>query len=320
MPVVTQLASLLGKPVRSKGGALSLSANALVNLIVREDKKPDPPRIHPKGFIHVSSLIYGECPRAIALRYAHNAFQDERASGGKRVMWAIGRGAEKHVREQLIRSLPSHQVYGNWQCPCKFRKREGHSYDPIKCVRCGQPATEYVELDLESSAYFVTGHPDFILLLDGCIYPVEIKSINNSANANKKKQGFNTLEKPMVNHILQVSCYHRMLQPLAKKLGVPLGQQAIILYVCKDFDEFHHPYPYKQYNINPFEHKGTIQELFEDGKAAYLGSRGMLPPRLDVCTHSGAKCASACDMVHQCFAKQAKVAATGPSKVIILRD
>jgi hypothetical protein len=149
---------------------------------------------------------------------------------------------------------------------------------------------------------------------------VEIKSITNSANANKKKEGFNTLEKPMVNHVLQVSCYHRMLAPLAKKLGVPLGQKAVVLYVCKDFDEFHHPYPYKQYNVNPFEHRQTIQELFEDARMTYKGARGTLPPRLDICTSPGSACASGCDMVHYCFAKQKTVVSGQYQHPLILRE
>lgn len=328
MPVVTRLASLLGKPVRDKRGAIKLDDDAIVKLIVKADKKPDPPRNNPKGYIHVSSLIRGECPRALALRKLNGVFYDELATGATRIMWELGRAAEKHVRAQLIASLPPLQVYGQWQCPCHNpkaerygRTREGFAEDTGRCVRCGHPAMIYVELDLECDSYFVTGHPDFILILDGCIYPVEIKSITNSANANKNKEGFNTIEKAMVNHVLQVSCYHRMLTPLSKKLGIPLGQKAIVLYVGKDFDGFRTPYPYKQFNINPFEHKLTIQEIFNDARMTYLATRGggAMPPRLDLCPTPGSKCAAGCDMVHQCFAK-AKKAASPHVNPIILRD
>lgn len=327
MPVITRLASLLGKPIRDRNtGAIQLADDALIRLIVKQDKKPDPPRTNPKGYIHVSSIIRGECPRAISLRKLNKIVYDERATGAVRIMWELGRAAEKHVRAQLIATLPPLQVYGQWKCPCHTterpgRTREGFAEDKGKCVRCGHSAMIYVELDLECDSYFVTGHPDFVLILDGCIYPVEIKSITNSANANKNKEGFNTLEKPMVNHILQVACYHRMLAPLAKKLGIPLGQKAIVLYVGKDFDGFRTPYPYKQFNVSPFAHKLAIQEIFNDAKAAYLGytaSPTVLPPRLDLCPHPGSKCAGGCDMVHQCFAKSKLP--SGPTKVTILRE
>lgn len=301
MPVITQLASLLGRTAEVKP-KLSLAPDALVKLIVARDKIPDPPRVNPKGYIHVSSLIRGVCSRMLSLQHRFNNFPPEYVNGATRVMWQMGREVERHVRAQLIAALPPLQVYGQWKCVCGKRTREGTAQDSHRCSRCGSFASIYVELDLEDDEYYVTGHPDFVLILDGLMYPVEIKSLGNSPSANSRKEGFDTIKGPFVNHELQVSSYHKMLQPIANRIGIPLGRVAIILYVSKDFNGFKSPYPYKEYHIDPFARKELIFQLFRDGRAAYHGAKTMLPPRLNACSSAGTKCALGCLMVKECFA------------------
>lgn len=301
MPVVTHLAALLGRRLDDRTKA-ALAPDALVKLIVSRDRLPDPPRIHPKGYIHVSSLVRGDCPRAMSLQRRFNAFSATNVNGATRIMWKLGRAAEVHVRTQLIASLPASQVFGQWKCPCGKREREGLGSDDNKCNRCGFPATEYVELDLADDTNYVTGHPDFILILDGQFFPVEIKSLGNSKSANERKEGFDSIVKPFTNHVLQVSCYHKMLDPVAKRLGMPMGASALILYVSKDFNGFKSPFPYKEYHVNPFAHKPIIQAMFKDARASYLGVNGTPPPRLNACSSAGTKCALACNMAVRCFA------------------
>lgn len=300
-PVLTQLASLLGRSIESKS-PVSLGENTLVHLIVKQDKVPEPPRIHPKRYMHVSALVKGACPRSLSLERRFNKFQSTTVTGAMRIVWEIGRKVEQHVRSQLVASVPARQIYGQWKCPCGSRTREGMALDDNACKRCGLPASQYVELDLEDDNYYVTGHPDLVLILDGAIYPAEIKSLGNSKSANDRNEGFNTIYKPFVDHVLQVSCYHKMLVPLSKRLGLPLGKTCIILYASKDFDGFRAPYPYKEFHINPFDFKEDVQRMFNEAREAYNGIQGILPPRLHACSSAGTKCALRCPNVHECFA------------------
>lgn len=161
---------------------------------------------------------------------------------------------------------------------------------------------DYYELDLEDENYYVTGHPDLILIFNARLYPVEIKSLGNSKSANAKGEGFDTITKPFVNHALQVSSYHRMLTPLSKRLGLPLGESALILYASKDFNGFKSPYPYKEYHLTPYDYKQFIQQMFVEARAAYMGVHNTLPPRLNACSSAGTKCALGCPLAHHCFA------------------
>lgn len=318
MPVITQLAALLRAGKVPSPHVNKLTPDTLVKLIVSRDRIPDPARNHPKGYIHVSGLIRGDCPRFLSLQKRLNHYPDNRVNGATRIMWKLGRAAEQHVRDQLIAALPSEQVWGNWRCHCGKRRREGHSYDKDTCIICGHRADIYEELDLENDTYFVTGHPDFIVFIDGKIYPIEIKSLTNSKSANAKGEGFDSINGPFVNHVLQVSCYHRMLMPLSRRLGLPLAEQALVLYVSKDFNGFQVPYPYKEFHVNPYEYKPQIQTMFEEAKSAYLGAKGMLPQRLTTCANASTKCASKCSLVHPCFAAGNGIDLSG-KKIVVTR-
>lgn len=315
MPVIRRLSAILGKGVPEKDRQrIALKSNTITKLIVEADKVPDPPRVSESGYIHVSSLIRGECPRFLALQKKHKHYKNEFANGATRLMWEIGRAVERHIRAQLIATLPPEQVYGCWKCPCyrekgnhknpskpRGRFREGFAKDSGSCSFCGQPAMIYVEVDLTSELYRVCGHPDLILVFDGLLYILEIKSLTNSKSANDKKEGFDTLEKPFVTHVLQSASYNRMAVPLARRLGIPLAKEVIILYASKDFNGFKSPYPYKEFHVNPFPYKNVIQSLFADAKTAYEGAEGVLPPRLDACTSASSKTACNCPLVHSCF-------------------
>jgi hypothetical protein len=312
MPVVRKLAGLLGKRQPDKA-PLILKPDAITKVIVNQDRKPEAARVNRLGYNHVSSLIRGDCPRALVIQRIFNLTFDNFVNGATRIMWEIGRAVEKHIRKQIIAALPPEQVYGCWKCPCHTDDkpgllREGIAVSDDRCVKCGHPADIYVEVDLVDHTHKVIGHADTILILGGTLYPMEIKSLTNSGNANKTGDGFDTLTSPFVDHKLQVSSYHKMLVPVARRLGLNLGNEAVILYASKDFNGFKSPYPYKEFHISPLEHKPTIDVLFKESKDVFDSAKArVLPSRLTTCSNANTKVACKCPFVHYCFAVDRQV-------------
>jgi hypothetical protein len=173
----------------------------------------------------------------------------------------------------------------------------------------------YKEVDLTSEEYKVSGHPDFYLVVGGKLYPMEIKSMGNSASANSRGQGFDTLEKAQADHCLQVSSYHRMSVQTAKDIGVDLAPTCILTYVSKDFNERKAPFPYKEYHVNPFTYKPQVTAIFDEGKAIHAGVSGVLPPRLGVCTKPTDKTPSKCSTCVACFTSETGFDARGKTFV-----
>lgn len=277
----------------------------LSNVIMSEDNRDETSRLDP-NFVHVSATV-GWCPRAYALQVHRGINPQKRVEGPMRVVWAIGRAVEKHVREQFIRGVNFVGVYGVWKCQCKEGgiRREGF-YSRKTCDKCGHDADTYDEIDLRCKVARVTGHPDLIFIRKGLLYVVEIKSLTNSESANKRGAGFNAITRPFGDHVYQASNYQKMIRPLARKLGVKVARNIIVFYCSKDF-QWRPPY-YKEFHVDSTDeaHQQLLNETHEGARQAveYVksgGKKSLLPPR-KLCNSCNCKRALECPVSQECFA------------------
>lgn len=275
-------------------------ARGLLGSVVESmDRRPDPPRPNHDNLVHVSSLIRGECPRAIALSIMHKTYHPQAVRSAQRIVWAIGRAVETYVRAQIIEALGADMAYGKWKCPCGSLEYVGRGGSPKVCGACESQATVYYEEPLRDKKHGLVGNPDLILLLGGRILPVEIKSIKTTTT--DQHQGFDTLRNDaLTDHALQVACYHRMAAlTLTKKLGMRMAKRPVVFYAAKDFTPGS---AYKEMTVHLEEYESQVDSIFEDAKLVKeMVAGGLAIPRLGMCSKHTSTNALKCGMVHACF-------------------
>jgi len=242
--------------------------------------------------IHGSSLPT-LCPRREIL--TQRAGNRSQVPGSvDRVIWALGRAAEHHVRSQFIRSMEYQGVIGIWSCLCGVTCNSG-KYVGETCPKCDAPADQYGELTLVDPATNIQGNPDLLFYQPGSevMHVVEIKSINRTA--------FEALTEPIPDHLFQAATYHK----LALLSGFNVHKQVTIFYVCKDYIRK----PYLSFTVNiPTHIRAGVERAWTSalGLAEWrekdkAGVSQPLPPRLSVCQGVGDTRAKACDQCALCF-------------------
>lgn len=255
------------------------------------DSEPEKSRAGGE-LVHVSSLINGDwCPRAHLISQRHQQQQFENVLPQMRIVWALGRAAEAHVRQQFIRAHGKHRVIGNWQCLCGESTREGVGAEFVKCTCCGSPIETYRELVLHDAELGLVGSPDLVYVAeDGGYEVVEIKSI--------KKDGFTELTGPKFDHVMQ--CYGYV-DFLRRTTGLRVGGR--VMYVAKDFISPRDS-PYREYSITPHESaaKQVLATLRQGlGEMREHAQSETLPDRLAVCASPASKRAKNCAACTLCF-------------------
>jgi hypothetical protein len=255
------------------------------------DSEPEKSRAGGE-LVHVSSLINGDwCPRAHLINQRHQQQHFENVLPQMRIVWALGRAAEAHVRTQFIRAHGKHRVIGNWRCHCGDSKREGVGAEFVKCTGCGTALDGYGELVLHDHQLGLIGSPDLVFIAtDGGYEVVEIKSI--------KKDGFAELTGPKFDHVMQ--CYGYV-DFLRRTTGLRVDGR--VLYVAKDFINPRQS-PYREYPIAP--HEETAKQVLETLKQGLTDMRGhqktdSLPDRLEACSSPSSKRAKGCVACTLCF-------------------
>lgn len=264
------------------------SSTFIKDLLDAQDQSPDRRRVGMSGSIHVSSLI-GFCPRAHAIHRLYQAGQYvmQSVTGGHRLVWAIGRSVEHHIREQIIADRRS-TVYGVWTCRCGASRHEGFPTDR-QCGRCQHGLTHYGELTLEDTEAGVIGNPDILLLVNNALMAVEIKSIT--------KDDWEALTAPKGDHIFQAGWYVRLL----RQLGHRVHAQTHVIYARK---EFKWGSPYKELVFDATA--GYIEDMLTESRELAITAHaavasGVLPAR--ICpTHDCAR-AKKCTVTVPCFSR-----------------
>jgi hypothetical protein len=262
------------------------------------DEEPEEKRIS-KQYVHVSALM-AECPRMFVLAFLSGRKIVKKPSASMRLVWALGRAAEKHVRNQFIAAVNYEGIVGQWRCPCHHTKHEGFHLE-VKCPKCGKGADEYVEAAVMSHKMRVVGSPDLLYTRpdNGKLRVTEIKSMN--------KKDFDLLVTPVADHAIQGLMYHSLL----KDDGHNVDEEGItVFYVCKDYQ---FKGPYKEFTVRPEEHSRAVGLLRAKAKSIATSvvssekvepSKVVLPQRIGLCSSKDSKTACACPMRDLCFSRE----------------
>jgi hypothetical protein len=241
--------------------------------------------------VHVSSLVSGSfCPRAHVIAKRHNITAHQKVMPAMRIVWALGRAAETHVRGQFIKAHGAGRCMGKWRCKCGNLSLVGFGAKATICGNCGTDANVYEELDLFDPITGVGGHPDLVFITrKGDFRVVEIKSLNRTE--------FEKLFKAKPDHTLQLGFYVRILRESFKRDGIKGKVTGTVLYVVKDFVPSS---PYLEFN-------GDASDLTLDaltGQAVIAKEaeeEGTTPPRLTACSSPKATRAKNCAACSLCF-------------------
>ena len=242
--------------------------------------------------IHISTLIGKDwCPRAHLINSQYSQQHFENVLPQMRIVWALGRAAEHHVRTQFIKAHGKHRVVGNWRCYCGATSIEGAGSESAGCTSCGKEVDAYNELVLHDPETEIIGSPDIVFVMpDGSYEVVEIKSI--------KKDGFVLLKAPNFDHVMQCFGYVEFLR---RTTGKTVNGR--ILYVAKDFVAPRES-PYKEYPIKSYEKQAM--QIFADLRQGVVSMKAnkdqnTLPERLALCSSPASKRAKGCVACTLCF-------------------
>ena len=238
-------------------------------------------------YLHVSDLIH-KCVRMVALSYRFNTKLSGQAIWDNlEVTFAIGEAIHDYVRNKVAGSSPG-EIYGTWSCVCGSSRVVGTKEEAERegvCSSCNKPLDQYHEFVLEDDEYGITGSVDLTLLIDGVFYFTEIKSI--------KKEDWDSLERPLPDHILQIVFYWW----LAQKKKLPIYDKVSILYVTKGHVMGS---PYKEFVIDPQNYINRLEPYLEDAKSLVLAKKGG-PLPIKLCPNPTSPQAKRCEMVGICF-------------------
>lgn len=265
------------------------SPTFLTQRISAQDRQGEVKRIGAGDYLHASALVNdGFCQRAEVIGRRSGEAIIEPSWGAMRVVWALGRAAEHHVRTQLIKSMPGNS-YGDWSCPCGRSSHRGQ-FKRRTCGSCGHPVAIYGEAHIQSEDYRLSGSPDFVWVHREEFHLVEIKSI--------KRDGFEALVAPLLNHTHQVKLY-AYLYHLA---GHRVSQTQRIIYVAKDYIQGG---VYREFTVtqNFNAPEPWLTRCLEDALVATQTAE--VPPRLMACDNPNSARARRCPMVGTCFSLSA---------------
>ena len=263
----------------------------VVSCVKLADNAPEESR-GGSDFVHVSTLIGDKwCPRAHLIQSRHQQGQSSCVNSQLRIVWELGRAAEKHVRNQFIKMHGRHRVIGVWKCKCEQTEHIGPGTNNNLCPSCGTGTDTYNELPLIDPSINKTGNPDLIFIAkDDGLEVVEIKSI--------KKDAYELLFKADPDHVMQGRSYVNLLRD--KLPGRRVNGR--VLYVAKDYVRPNMS-PYMEFPIKEDaasdEHLDALDDSVEDMRAHEVA--GTLPDRLPSCSSPSSKKAKGCSACGLCF-------------------
>lgn len=266
-----------------------LQPGHVTKLVAQADAIPQKTRSggNLDGYLHLSSLI-GICEREQTISQQHAVPSFNSVAGPMKIIWAIGRAVEKHIRNSVILARDRKNIYGKWACRCGGSTHLGEFPEGRTCVRCGGAIKHYREPLLVSHEHRVVGSPDITLIELGWYLAVEIKSMN--------KEQFDKLERPLADHIQQALGYRR----LYKLMGFPVLDVVSVVYARKDFKFGGSRAVYKEWHVNALEYEGQIDAMFAAAKrVAQATAEGYLPAR--TCTTNTCARARECQRMSICF-------------------
>jgi len=256
------------------------------------------------GYTHGSSLI-NMCARKHALMaLLGSGYKPVRSAD--RLLWAIGRAVEKHIRTAFIGQVKGAGVIGVWSCRCGKTTDTGFCPSvKIKCSCCGLKLSSYGELTVFDHENRIVGNPDLLYARPDTnkVRVNEIKSMN--------KKDFDSLTTPKGDHVWQGLIYRRLLEIN----DVDVDDSVAIIYGCKDYS--FKGSPYKEYTVKVTkQHEENLDRMWEKAgvvaefvAALKLGEETKemskhqkpLPSRIPQCSAATTTTAKGCDQCSACF-------------------
>lgn len=273
------------------------------------DRAPETNRIGTQAesqLIHVSSLP-DVCPRAVALTAwsGGNVTTTLRPTySNDRMIWAMGRAAEREIRDRVIPALGLGTVIGVWECPCgadsdTYGKGE-EEYRPCQCGR--KTVSSYKELPMTDVEAGIIGNADLPYRAGDEVVITEIKSIKGD-DFLRLPDNYEDLPSSMkdmaASHTFQSMSYRRLYQ----RNGHVVAPYTRILYASKNTVR---RAPYREYVVPVTrEIERRLDEEWDKARVikAFFDT-GAIPPKLGCCNCLQATRAKNCPMVTLCFSRR----------------
>lgn len=266
-----------------------LEDSDLYNALGKFDSKPQLVRtpIGPNAYIHSSSLE-DFCARRAAILDKSNSVPREYVQGSMKVVWAIGRAVERHVRDALIDSMGKSSFYGVWSCRCGKTKHKGLGAN-IKCDSCGTTTNYYEELTIYDDEYNIASNPDLRYVNEDKQHTIiEIKSMNGD--------DFDKLDTPKDAHVRQAARYVKF----ARRSGSVVSGKVKVVYVRKDFI-YNGIYKIFTVDTDTKRYEKLVEdELIQAVELKKYFSSGELPERV-FCSSAMSPMAKKCAVCSECF-------------------
>ena len=255
-----------------------------------------------RPLLHVSSLIRSDpanffCPREVVLRYVERR---EAAGAGLppkfALLYAVGHFYGEYIVTEFLNRCGEWAQYawGDWSCKegCTILHRQTKAeVDGRTCDVCGGKIVRYLETDLFNPLRTVVGHADLIFNCDEHYYIYEFKSIDRA------DVGFETMNSPLADHVVQASNYYYMLKDEGKRVArnirfVYVDRSMTGLYTQLPFKEFTAPAITRRRLANFYRRAAAVHESLDTG---------VLPPRL--CEDITETRATQCSCPVSCFSR-----------------
>ena len=276
--------------------AVDIDAEFFIKIVESQDAIAEEKR-HNTGYTHVSTLLRGMCARKVRFQDEAETPEYEWAGGAQRIIWKMGRAAEKHIRESYIKGIKGKGVIGKWSCKCGRTTYEGEHRKQPACGTCRTAPLEYDELTLLDHEAGVCGNPDMLVMMgkDGKLYVVEIKSLKADGD-----DGFDALVAAKPDHVYQAASYRRLLIANGYE---NVSEKVLIIYVNKKYA--FRGSPYKSFMVD-VDIDGVEAVLDGAWEAARLVRRsridGTIPERTE-CSSPQSQQAKKCPFVVDCFGR-----------------
>ena len=268
--------------------------NMITSVVSMMDSSPTEVRDYRSEYTHVSSIVNPNCMRKLLLGSRDNmpVYRPWMKSSDK-ILWAMGRACEAHIRSQFITARAKKGIYGVWSCVCGVTSRTGY-YSSCVCDKCGKDADVYGEYRVENHEVMLSGQIDLLVqLANERLVVVETKSMN--------KDEFDKLEAPVPAHILQALAYRRLLI----ETGFNMADEVCIVYASKGY--VFKGSVYKEFCVNTGSTSLTsfmrvVDTMWDIARDTAEHRRNRtLPDR--VCSHVGDTKAKQCHKVAECFSR-----------------
>jgi len=283
------------KIVGRAGRALSKTSReeedvSLVQMLESNDRLQDEDRAKEK-YHHASALVSG-CPRAQALVKLGLSDLRRPIRSADRLVWAIGRAVEHHIRISLIQKIGLEKVYGKWTCLCGSKQHTGFGVAGKQCNQCQHEVNVYGEPDFLDEDYLISGHPDFLYQIGGKLRVVEIKS--------KKKELFDALQSAEADHIGQAGTYRKM----GEVMALPMDNRFTVLYGCKDYSFKGSVYKEYHYSSDMPQVEIAVNNVWSNASSINSATAKALPKKLSACGSVNSARAKQCFACGPCFSRQ----------------